>query len=564
MKSMNRLSKSLFSVVCVASLLTPRAALAEPEDLDSWKRLRSRHFVLSSDASAERAAEVLTSLELFRGAFALLSPDFSLRSPTPTEIVAFRDEESYRKYKIPADPRILGQFLQRVDGNYLTLNAGTRLTDAYAVVYHEYVHYLVQANLPGVPKWFNEGLAEYYSTFLIGEDEVVVGRPVERHVRWLLRDSETSGRSMSHDFSLEQVLTGEASHHSEKVGGFYAMSWALVHHLLSGDGERLDHLADFLARVGDGESAEEAFERAFDTRLESYETALREHARKGQYQETTFAIDALGVGFGVQVEALGAADTYFRLGDLLLQLNQSDRARSHLHRALELEGGHAEALAALAFLLDRESRFGEAEVLFDEAMTNGSSDARTFMRYGQHQLQLLSVPGKASLPADEEDSASRDRTNRAAAARKAFGRAIQIDPQFAGAHAAFGIAHLVGEVDARPGIESLRKAWQWLPGRDDLPLSLLRLYLKAERIEEARQVYRAAFSRHPETESAFRAIEEIDRAVLLAESARALEDGEVEEGLQLLDEAVTITTDGNLRRRLEERLIELQVYYGVR
>lgn len=39
----------------------------------------------------------------------------------------------------------------------------------YHTVYHEYVHMLMKLNLPWVPAWLNEGVAEFHNYSVIHE-----------------------------------------------------------------------------------------------------------------------------------------------------------------------------------------------------------------------------------------------------------------------------------------------------------------------------------------------------------------------------------------------------------
>jgi hypothetical protein len=52
--------------------------------------------------------------------------------------------------------------------------------------------------------------------------------------------------------------------------------------------------------------------------------------------------------------------------------------------------------------------------------------------------------------------------------------------------------------------------------------------------------------------------EAIERKVLTHAAQEALEAGEIDEGLSLFDQAVSITTDPALREQMEERLLALQ------
>ena len=99
-----------------------------------------------------------------------------------------------------------------------------------SIIFHEYTHLLVENTFENAPVWFNEGLAEYYSTFSITDDQnVVVGNPGQRTCH-LLRD-----KKMLPLRTLFEV-DYKSAHYNEKnkQSIFYAQSWALMHYLLVG------------------------------------------------------------------------------------------------------------------------------------------------------------------------------------------------------------------------------------------------------------------------------------------------------------------------------------------
>lgn len=522
-------------------------ALAQP-DVAAWGAVATPHFEILTDAALERGAEIAVSLELFRSVFARLAPALELASPAPTTIIAFRDESSYAPYKSradAADSRILGQFLSHPDGNYLTLDAGTRLVGSFAVIYHEYVHYFVRHNFPGVPLWLNEGLAEYYSTFAVEDGVVHVGRPVDRHVRFLERDP---------DFSLYRLLevTRESSdyHEGDKAGRFYAVSWALVHFLLSGGDARADQIADFLLALQAGGDAGEAFEEAFDTRLGRLEEELRACVAAGDFPQASFKVSDLGAQMETRSFPERGADTLFHLGDLLVHMGRREEAERHFRRALDLDPRHPEALAGLALLRDLDGRYGEAEVLYRDAVAR-SRDPLVPLLYGRHLLQRVQAgDGEAS--------------ELAPAARAALASAIDLDADFAEAHALYGLAHLLDDADPAPGIVALTKAHAWLPERHDVTFHLLQLYLKDEDFAGAERVLAKEIAGRAEPEQALAAREEIDRARLLYQASAALEEGDAERAVELYDEAISVTSDPEMREQMEGRLRGLQERLGLR
>src|SRR6185503_12628161 len=112
-----------------------------------------------------------------------------INSPVPTTVVVFKNEESYRPFKLNA--KNAGYFQSGSDINYIALRLikpqpGEQ--DPYTIIFHEYTHLLVNTTSGRVPLWFNEGLAEYYSTFSVTNDQkVVLGKPISSHI-YLLRE----------------------------------------------------------------------------------------------------------------------------------------------------------------------------------------------------------------------------------------------------------------------------------------------------------------------------------------------------------------------------------------
>ncbi len=537
-----------FSALLLCPFLAAAPALAQPDDLNAWRVVKTSNFTIHTNASAERGAEIAVSLELFRSVFARLAPALELRSPAPTKILAFRDARSYAPYKTRPDregARVLGQFLSHPDGNYLTIDAGTRLVSSYAVIYHEYVHYFVRHNFPGVPLWFNEGLAEYYSTFAVEDDVVHVGRPVERHVQFLGRDGEVSLGD------LLEVTQGSASYHEgEKAGRFYATSWALVHYLLSGDAERLDQMADFLFALQEGEEPYDAFEEAFDTRVSSLEEALNAYVLAAEYPRAAFSVRDINAPSKVHKRRARPQDVAFHLGDLLVHMGRRHQAEQHFQGALDLDPDHPEAHAGLAYVRDLGGRFGEAGVLYRDAVAV-SYEPLPHLQYGRHLLQRIQRgDGEAA--------------ELAAAARTSLARAIDLNDGFAEAYALFGAAHLYGDVDSAPGVAALEKARAWLPERHDVTVRLVELHLKDHEFGRAQWLLENALERRAGDEMVFKVREAIDRARLLYGASKALEDEDVERAVELFDEAISVTSDPELRERMEDRLRALQESHGLR
>src|SRR5215471_3483800 len=149
----------------VLALLFIAASQQTIEAKDTWTTVRSKNFTLAGNASEKDIRLVANRLEQFRTVFGLLFPSIPLKSPVPNTVIVFKNDGSFKPFK--PNPNLAGFFQPGPDMNYIALTSEHSSGDQpFHVIFHEFIHVLVD-NAMGetVPLWFNEGLAEYYSTF---------------------------------------------------------------------------------------------------------------------------------------------------------------------------------------------------------------------------------------------------------------------------------------------------------------------------------------------------------------------------------------------------------------
>ncbi|MDH3255351.1 MAG: DUF1570 domain-containing protein [Acidobacteriota bacterium] len=540
-----RIERVALAAAVVTLALAPFSLTAQPVAVEDWKEVRTASFVLRSNASIERTAAIAQTLEVFRAAFSGLAPEMEMSSPVPTRIVAFRDEASFAPFKSgheSGEGRVLGQFLSHPDGNYMTLNADPRLLGGFGVVLHEYVHFLVAHNFPGVPRWFNEGLAEYYSTFAVESGYAVVGRPVERHLEWLRRHGRLDLTEV-----LEVRATG-AGHAEVEAGHYYAASWGLVHYLLSSRSPMSGRLARFLGSAAEPSPASR-FEEIFELRLEDLEQELRGYLLNGRPPAASLPLTEFATAAHVDVVSASPAAVLGDLGGLRVRLGDEISAGRLYDLALAYDPDNADAYAGLAHVRDLEQRFEEADVLFAEALARGPLDPRSYLLYGRHLLVRLEGARRTG------DTAAVGRL--AVVARDAFQMALDLAPTFGEASALAGYVHLFGDLEPRGGVAYLERAIDLLPGRVDLYFQLMQLEARGEGLGRARALADGPIRQFGGEEWGMRADEELDRLALLQKADEALKAGKVEQGIELLERAIAITSDADLRYRLEDNLERL-------
>ena len=158
--------RAAFTIALLLSLLAFGSSSANVFAKDNWTSVRSKNFLLVGNASEKDIREVATRLEQFREVFSRLFTNLNINSPVPTTVVVFKNHDSYRPFQLNA--RNAGYFQSGPDVNYIALklikDPGT-VQDPYTIIFHEYTHLLIRTATGNVPLWFNEGMAEYYSTF---------------------------------------------------------------------------------------------------------------------------------------------------------------------------------------------------------------------------------------------------------------------------------------------------------------------------------------------------------------------------------------------------------------
>jgi hypothetical protein len=188
---------------------------------DNWVSIRTTNFFLLGNGGEKQTRQVGLKLEQFREAFIRLFPNIRFITPVPTTVIVFKSDSSYAPFKSMANS--VGYFQPGSDVNYITLTTELNASqDPFSVIFHEYTHLLVNNTLKNAPLWFNEGLAEYYSTFKINDDQkVTLGAPIGNHV-FLLRQSKMLPLKTLFEVDHKSPHYNE----SKKQGIFYAQSWA--------------------------------------------------------------------------------------------------------------------------------------------------------------------------------------------------------------------------------------------------------------------------------------------------------------------------------------------------
>ncbi|MGC2609243.1 MAG: hypothetical protein WA320_04120, partial [Candidatus Sulfotelmatobacter sp.] len=223
--------------------LASRAAEQSP-----WLEIHSTHFTVITDAGEKKGKEVALRFEQMRGVFAVMLMKDRLHEPLPLTIIAFKNDKDYYqtaplRHGQPIDSQpidVPGFFLPGEDQNFIVLNLAEE--ESWRAVAHDFAHLLLNYNYPEVQAWFDEGLAEYFSSIRVDDKKYEIGGDPELHSASTggspksfteLLGGQNGGQSW---LALPDLLTmkPDNSKNADSTPDtlFYAQSWMMMHYLL--------------------------------------------------------------------------------------------------------------------------------------------------------------------------------------------------------------------------------------------------------------------------------------------------------------------------------------------
>jgi tetratricopeptide (TPR) repeat protein len=403
-----------------------------------------------------------------------------LDSSVPTTVVVFRDDASFTPFKPfyqgrPAN--VAGFFQPGDDVNYIAMTLDPRERDPFSVAFHEYVHLHLRDNVPGVPVWLNEGLAEFYGSLQFTGGEAVLGVTLPYYLR-LLRSQEL--------LPLETLLSIDARspHYNEqdKTGIFYGESWALVHYLMLGGAGRQDQFKRFLYQVGRGDNVTKALENSFGMSLDTIEKELRAYIRQSELPAQRIASgddpQTYASYTAMQRVSLSEAEANYYLGDLLLHIGRAEDAERYFKQAIALDPTLTNAYAALGRLAIYQKRYAEAKKYLQRATT---SPQHYLVHY--HYAWLLSR--ETVLPNGRISEYSPEN---AAIMREQLSRTIKLAPDFAPAYYLLAFVDLVTEKNLDEAVQMAEKARRLDPSRSSYALLLAEIHTARSDLAAARAI----------------------------------------------------------------------------
>ena len=257
---------------------------------EKWIRVSSAHFTLVTDAGQKKAHETIARLEQMRAIFAQLLMRDKLQMSTPLDILAIQNPATYAKLTPFVNGRPIsapGFFLAGEDRDYIVLN--TAVQDSWRAIEHPLAHYFLNYNYPPTQPWFDEGVAEYFSSLYFTRANTELGSDPE--LQWPGQpdhspDPNGGLKSLTEILDTpvwlefgdllqmkNRVVNGkEGTHHTL----FYAQSWILVHYLLNQG--KLPEVGQYFGLVENQHvPVAQAVQQAFGMSLDQLDSTVKQY-----------------------------------------------------------------------------------------------------------------------------------------------------------------------------------------------------------------------------------------------------------------------------------------------
>jgi hypothetical protein len=290
----------------------------------SWVQVSSDTYIVKSSAGEERAKRVLKELESFHQ---LLGTTLVFRNTElpelPIEVLLIGDQETMKELEPEYNGRkvpLAGYYQAGQDRDFIVLSGRVFPETLTSIVYHELTHYFLARGFQSRPTWLNEGLAEYFSTAEIRDEEISLGALSLDRLQ-LLKTS-----AMLPLAAFFAVDTGSPYYNeSSKASVYYAQAWAFMHYLMHG--EHAAHFKQYLNALQKGEANLlrhlSVSERDLETGFQSYLKLFIQRAPRN-------IVKVSGESWTPHMESIPDTEAQISIAEIFLANGKVPEARRHL------------------------------------------------------------------------------------------------------------------------------------------------------------------------------------------------------------------------------------------
>jgi hypothetical protein len=290
----------------------------------TWVQVSSDTFVVKSSAGEEQGKRILKQLEGFHQLIGATLVFRNTELPElPVEVLLIADERTLAELQPEYNGKKLsvpGYYQAGQDRDFIVLSARVDAQTLTGLVYHELTHYFVARGLQSRPTWLNEGLAEYFSTAEVREDDVALGTISPERLQ-LLRNTPL--------LSLKEFFAVDASspyyNESSKASAYYAQAGAFIHYLMHGE-----HAARFKQYVQALQKSDADLMRYLDVSERDLETGFQNYVKNAIQRPNRIVVKVSSEHWDMQVEAIPEEEAEVSIAEIFLANGRLPDAQRHL------------------------------------------------------------------------------------------------------------------------------------------------------------------------------------------------------------------------------------------
>jgi tetratricopeptide (TPR) repeat protein len=429
------------------------------------------HFTVLSNDGEKTARRIAQQFEQIRILYSkVLSPNLRLDPGIPIVILAAKNEESlaqiipeYWAQKGHTHPP--GLFLPGPEKNYIAIRTDEHGEFPYLIVYHEYVHLIVNLNYQHIPLWLNEGYATFLGSATLLPKSGRIGQPNQSELN-ALQETKLLPLEVLFRVGLDSPYYNE----EKKTNVFYAESWALVHYLMSDASRQKDNqLSKYIASVENGKDPVDAAKSALGD-LGQLKRQLDSYVSRTEYSMYVVPLPDPMDSNSFPVRVVPPAEAEATLGEFDISRHQFETARAKIEEALRIDPNSPAAQESMGLLLFREEKRSEAQKYFSRAVALDSKSALAYFYDG-----MLLVSGGA----EEEDMDE---------AQAALEKAVALKPELAPAWDALASLYATDPQNMNKARDAAERAVKAMPGDPRYRFNLAVVLLRMGNFEDARAI----------------------------------------------------------------------------
>ena len=474
-KRLLRLSLLLLALLSVRAGAAPAEAF--PGLNRKWTHYQSPNFELYSCRNEAISREILERMELLRAVF-LDTFKLPVRMPQPVTLYCFSSEKDFKGY-MPANRRGVsydGFCLAHPDRTVITLAPTWSGETGGEVVYHEYIHCLMHMAEENPLPWYNEGVAELFSSVTADQKWVTFGNPLPGRVYTLQQRKLMSlGKlfTVTYDDPLWRSEDGTSL--------LYAESWILLHYLFFGENQIPAPKSSLFLRAASTQLAQKQPEefRAFTretlgTDYPGLEAQLDRYIRSGRFMGRKVLRPTIAAPKSYAMRAVGAEEMTLRLAELALRYTDSGYANLTIRNEVQRQPDARlnEVLGAMA------QQAGELDVARERwlaAVELGSQNVAVYRELGRLESNLVFGQFNLDYRLPEE---------RAARLRLLIGKSLEAAPaQITG----YEMLAWVEATAQKPDVTSVIRVQKEFNRLNDKPRTLLALVMVRMRLGQTKE-----------------------------------------------------------------------------